>query len=412
MQSLIKGTLFICATPIGNLEDASFRLIRVLREADFIAAEDTRTVKKLLARYEIFKKRVVSYYNYSKKDKIEYICRKLEEGENGGGVVVLEYSSGKDERNLVEKCFYVRNKFCKFILENYESLVKIIKVCEVINEDDIYDVVQIAVKNVLDNIKQVREIKLEPVNKLELSEFKKNIRHTDKNTIPTLKHQKKQKLLVDNVKITGNYKQKPDLISKPDKTKKLPPMEYIGQLFKTYLLFSDEENFYLIDQHAAHERIRLEQLLKANSSKPIRTQKLISPIKIDLLPGELIDIKKIIPLLSDYGFEISHFGGTTFIVKGIPIIFKKILTMDEIKDLLDELIHIKGKLSLKDLRNKIVNLLSCKGAIKANTVLSDERAINLVKELSFCQNPFSCCHGRPTIISFSKNEIEKKFKRT
>ncbi|MHA1311622.1 MAG: DNA mismatch repair endonuclease MutL [Candidatus Helarchaeota archaeon] len=281
-----------------------------------------------------------------------------------------------------------------------------------INEDDIYDVVQIAVKNVLDNIKQVREIKLEPVNKLELSEFKKNIRHTDKNTIPTLKHQKKQKLLVDNVKITGNYKQKPDLISKPDKTKKLPPMEYIGQLFKTYLLFSDEENFYLIDQHAAHERIRLEQLLKANSSKPIRTQKLISPIKIDLLPGELIDIKKIIPLLSDYGFEISHFGGTTFIVKGIPIIFKKILTMDEIKDLLDELIHIKGKLSLKDLRNKIVNLLSCKGAIKANTVLSDERAINLVKELSFCQNPFSCCHGRPTIISFSKNEIEKKFKRT
>ncbi len=61
---------------------------------------------------------------------------KLEEGENGGGVVVLEYSSGKDEKNLVEKCFYVRNKFCKFILENYESLVKIIKVCEVINEDE------------------------------------------------------------------------------------------------------------------------------------------------------------------------------------------------------------------------------------------------------------------------------------
>ena len=82
MQLLVKGTLFICATPIGNLEDASFRLIRILGDVDIIAAEDTRTVRKLLTRYEIFKKKIVSYYNYSKKDKIEYICRKLEEGES------------------------------------------------------------------------------------------------------------------------------------------------------------------------------------------------------------------------------------------------------------------------------------------------------------------------------------------
>jgi len=82
MEQENKGTLFICATPIGNLEDASFRLIRILGDVDLIAAEDTRTVRKLLARYEIFKKKIVSYYNYSKKDKIEYICRKLEEGES------------------------------------------------------------------------------------------------------------------------------------------------------------------------------------------------------------------------------------------------------------------------------------------------------------------------------------------
>ena len=82
MEQNNKGILFICATPIGNLEDASFRLIRILGDVDLIAAEDTRTARKLLARYEIFKKKIVSYHNYSKKDKIKYICRKLEEGES------------------------------------------------------------------------------------------------------------------------------------------------------------------------------------------------------------------------------------------------------------------------------------------------------------------------------------------
>jgi len=77
-----KGTLFICATPIGNLEDASFRLVRILGDVDLIAAEDTRTIRKLLTRYEIFKKNIVSCHNYSSESKITHICRKLEEGAN------------------------------------------------------------------------------------------------------------------------------------------------------------------------------------------------------------------------------------------------------------------------------------------------------------------------------------------
>jgi len=79
-----RGTLFICATPIGNLEDASFRLIRILKEVDIIAAEDTRTIKKLLSRYEIYKDRngIISYHDHSSESKIEYICKKLEEGNN------------------------------------------------------------------------------------------------------------------------------------------------------------------------------------------------------------------------------------------------------------------------------------------------------------------------------------------
>ncbi len=100
-----KGTLFICATPIGNLEDVSFRLVRILGEVDLIAAEDTRTIRKLLARYEIFKKNIVSCHNYSSESKIAHICRRLEEGAN----VALVSESGMPAiqdpgYRLINKC--------------------------------------------------------------------------------------------------------------------------------------------------------------------------------------------------------------------------------------------------------------------------------------------------------------------
>ena len=108
MEKKIEGNLFICATPIGNLEDVSFRLIRTLRDVDVIVAEDTRTTKKLLSRYEITKKDIISYQDYSSKQKIEKICRLLQEGKNialvsESGTPVIQDPGYKLINNCIEK---------------------------------------------------------------------------------------------------------------------------------------------------------------------------------------------------------------------------------------------------------------------------------------------------------------------
>ena len=278
-------------------------------------------------------------------------------------------------------------------------------------ENEIYDIVQNAIKKALDNIRIIKEVK-----------FENKQRKLIENELISIK---KVKPINNELRITQNTQKKlsesitalsdSDTREKGDEILqtmgKLPSMKYIGQVLNTYLITSNKENIYLLDQHAAHERIRLERLVKINNEKPIRTQKLISPIKVEILPGDVVDTKEIIPMLCEFGFDITHFGGTTFVVKGAPVFIKKILKVKEIKELLDELLHVKGKLSLKDARNEVMKLLACKGAIKANTPLPPEKARKLIKDLDKCQNPYSCCHGRPTIISFSKKEIEKKFKR-
>ncbi|MBD3226772.1 MAG: DNA mismatch repair endonuclease MutL [Candidatus Lokiarchaeota archaeon] len=281
-----------------------------------------------------------------------------------------------------------------------------------LDENKIYDIVRNAIKNTLDNLKEIKKVKIED-RKPESKKKREKSKKQEKKEVPKIAvSQEKQKSLDESIEDLSDREEK---ISTTEITfkegSKLPTLNYVGQIFNTYLVGYNKDNFYLIDQHAAHERIRLERLLKVTEKNPIRKQKLISPLKTEILPGNIMEIKDILPLLNQFGFDITHFGGTTFVIKAVPVIIKKILTQKEIEDLIDEILHVKGKLSLKDKRNKIMQLLSCHGAIKANTPLSPARAKRLIRNLNRCKNPYSCCHGRPTIISFSKYEIEKKFKR-
>ncbi|MHA1230177.1 MAG: DNA mismatch repair endonuclease MutL [Candidatus Helarchaeota archaeon] len=281
------------------------------------------------------------------------------------------------------------------------------------NENQLYDIVQEAIENTLNKIKEIKKVRFEKQESLQAIEpidgIKKEVKKEVKRTTYSKKSSSEQMTLFD--KLDAIAKKESVLEHKFIETKKLPPMRYVGQIFDTYLVAYNDQNFYLIDQHAAHERIRFDKILQSSETSPKKVQKLISPIKVELIPDKSIDLNKILSILRDFGFDITHFGGTTYLINKVPVIIKKVLDINQIKDLIDEILHIKGKLSLKDIKIEIAQLIACKGAIKANTPLSAAIAKKILDDLGNCNNPFSCCHGRPTIISFSKNDVEKKFKR-
>jgi len=195
-----------------------------------------------------------------------------------------------------------------------------------------------------------------------------------------------------------------------EKNKKIPMMEYIGQYLGTYLIAQNEEGLFLIDQHAAAERIRYENYYKAMSTIDIINQELIIPITLDLSNNEVIALtdkmSKLEPLgvkaiINKYnGIDITHVP--TWFNEG----FERIYTEEIIKYILD------GKdVTLGDIRDSLAKNLSCKHSIKANKYINLNEINKLLFDLERCDNPYTCPHGRPVIIKFTQNDVEKMFKR-
>lgn len=203
----------------------------------------------------------------------------------------------------------------------------------------------------------------------------------------------------------------PSEVSETD-LRKLPKMYFVGQFQDTYLLMQDESNLYLIDQHAAAERITYEKLLRKIKARPLPTQKLIAPMTLELSPREssLLQSVELLERLKKFGFDISHFGGNTFLVRSVPNVFGKNLDEKVILEFFDKL--EPGKKDFKsDIQDDVLKLLACHSSIRAGEPLSESRALKLISELRKCDNPYNCPHGRPTIINFSVGFLEKKFKR-
>ncbi|MBN4062689.1 MAG: DNA mismatch repair protein MutL [Alkaliphilus sp.] len=185
--------------------------------------------------------------------------------------------------------------------------------------------------------------------------------------------------------------------------------KFVGQLFNTYIIIESNSLMYLIDQHAAHERLIYNELLsKFNSNTDIDSQILLEPRIIDLAGEDFILLMANIEPFNKLGFNISEFGQNTIIIKEIPLILGAPRDFEFIFDLLDE---IKDK---KNHNKHFIELLiqkSCKSAIKANDKLNHLEIKNLLAELSTLKPPLTCPHGRPIVVSMSKYEIEKQFKR-
>ena len=213
-----------------------------------------------------------------------------------------------------------------------------------------------------------------------------------------------------------------DLIKKETNTQIYMPIEefispkarkkhrLIGQVFKTYWLIEFDNKLYIMDQHAAHEKVMFEHLMKMAAEKNVISQQLLPPKVVHIDSSELTLINDHISLFEDTGFEIEDFGDDAIVIRAVP---DDIMGIDP-QLLFDELIN-----ALKDERAKIsvdffvekLSGMACKAAIKGNTEISFAEADALLDEMMTLENPYNCPHGRPTMICLTKTEVERKFKR-
>lgn len=186
-------------------------------------------------------------------------------------------------------------------------------------------------------------------------------------------------------------------------------IKIIGQLFETYWLVQFEDKFYMIDQHAAHEKVLYERTVKSLENKEITSQMVSPPLILTLTMQEANRLNEYLNYFTEMGFEIEPFGGKEYAVSAVPGNLFGIAERELFLELLDSLESVGGKDSTL-VMEKIASM-SCKAAVKGSQRLSTAEAKALIEELLHLENPYNCPHGRPTIISMTKQEIEKKFKR-
>lgn len=186
-------------------------------------------------------------------------------------------------------------------------------------------------------------------------------------------------------------------------------LHYMGALFNTYIMACDENDFYLIDQHAAHERVFYEKLLRQYNEREKIRQQLLLPVSMSVSANVTVTEDVWLEDVQSMGYDIEFFGNNTYIVREIPAFMELREAEDFLTDFFKEL-ESKPDLTDRNVLEKII-MRSCKSAVKGGDVLTEAEIDGLIKDLSACVNPFSCPHGRPTFIRMTRYEIEKLFKR-
>lgn len=189
-----------------------------------------------------------------------------------------------------------------------------------------------------------------------------------------------------------------------------PKHKIIGQVFDTYWIIEYNDKMYIIDQHAAHEKVMFESLMNKLENKEISSQMINPPIILSLSMSESQLLEKYLENFKNIGFQIEPFGGQDYAVRAVPSDLYTLDSEDVLMGIVDNLSNETGKM-VPDIINEKIASMSCKAAVKGNSKLSYEEADKLIEQLLQLDNPYNCPHGRPTIISMSKYELEKKFKR-
>jgi len=208
----------------------------------------------------------------------------------------------------------------------------------------------------------------------------------------------------------SQLREEKEIAATKKKTRSLPQLVPLAQIHGTYLVAQAEDGFYLIDQHAAHERIYYEDYYRRLGEPRQQQQLLVVPVTVECTAAEAKMLQLYLDDLNRWGLEIEPFGGTTFLVRSYPSWFPEESAHNMIDDVL-EWIKREGKVDTARLRDETAKMMACKAAIKANRHLRQDEMESLLEQLAQCQNPYTCPHGRPIAIHFSTYELEKMFKR-
>ena len=202
-----------------------------------------------------------------------------------------------------------------------------------------------------------------------------------------------------------------DVHDKSDESKKrFPDLQYIGQLQGTFLLAQAGDGLYIVDQHAAQERINYERFRKAIGQVSDDQQTFLVPLVLNYSTVDAMTITQHLDVLDAVGLHLESFGPNSFILRSHPTWFAEGQEEATVKEMIEWLIN-DGKISVHDFRQRTAIMMSCKRAIKANHHLDDREAKALLRRLPQCENPFNCPHGRPVTVHFNDRDLEKMFKR-
>lgn len=287
------------------------------------------------------------------------------------------------------------------------------------DEIKLLDLIKTAIKRALNRVSLIidkstydkKEIETEQDNNVKQEVFFKE------DNVKYFSETKQEELKIENIeseeepkKITFLQEKITFYNQEEEEKSKLPKMYYIGQLFGTFILAQNEETFYLIDQHAAMERINYEKIIFEMSQEKLMTQELMVPIKIDFSTSEAILIDNKMDEINELGITIENFGSGSFLVRQIPTWVIKNHEKEFIEEIINNLINNRKKTKIEFIEF-VAKSLACKESLKANTYINALEVEALLNQLGKCENPNTCPHGRPIIISLNQKEIEKWFKR-
>lgn len=189
---------------------------------------------------------------------------------------------------------------------------------------------------------------------------------------------------------------------------RFPVLTYIGQVAATYLLATNGEgDLVLIDQHAAHERVRYDQLKQEQQSGTL-SQELLVPQVLTLTPAEADLLEGIRPVLEEEGFRIEPFGKDSWCVRGVPVVLGKCEDPEAIREIISSALSGGPE---NRLHEAVSRMVACRGAVKAGVILTPDQGEEIIRQLAYTAEPFTCPHGRPTIVSFSRSRLEEMFRR-
>lgn len=198
------------------------------------------------------------------------------------------------------------------------------------------------------------------------------------------------------------------IIKENEKRFSITDFRVVGSILNTYIILEKNNSMYLLDQHAAHEKVLYEEYMKKFKNHKIDMQMLLDPIVLEISNIDMLKVESNLDLFLNFGFEIELFGNNHIMIRGVPTIFGNPESEKFILQIIDNIDDLKNSYDLKG--DKFASM-ACRAAIKANDKIHTMEMKKLLSQMEVCENPFTCPHGRPTIVEISKKEIEKMFKR-